>query len=267
VKTRAPHKIGCKCNVCKLKRGEPHKVDCNCIACRLIRGEGKNKGNPNYKHGRYIKKRCPVCNKLLTSTAKTCQRHKLISLTTRKKMSLSRKTRKISPETGKKISLKSKERWKDANYRIKMGLAISKGMNTPESKVRRSKVSKNLWKQEDYRKKVLIEIFKALNLRPNKPEQILLNLLQIILTNQYKYTGDGSFFIERYNPDFIDFKNKKIIECYGTYWHNRTDSIKRDKRRLKIYKKNNYKTLIIWDEELKDVDKLIAKLLKFRNLM
>ena len=52
---------------------------------------------------------------------------------------------------------------------------------------------------------------------------------------------------------------------YGNFWHNRPDAIKRDKRRLIAYKKYGYKTLIIWEHELKDLNKVKEKVLEFNK--
>ena len=60
--------------------------------------------------------------------------------------------------------------------------------------------------------------------------------------------------------------DKKIIELYGDYWHNTKDGIKRNKRRLRVYKKYGYKTLIIWEHELKDLSKLICKIEEFNHV-
>ena len=65
------------------------------------------------------------------------------------------------------------------------------------------------------------------------------------------------------NPDFVDIKNKIIIELYGTYWHKRPEVIKRDKRRIGTYKKHGFKTLIIWEHELKDLIKITEKIILF----
>lgn len=101
------------------------------------------------------------------------------------------------------------------------------------------------------------------NKKMNKPESILNQILHILFLNQYKFVGDGKVIIDRFNPDFIDEKNKKIIEMYGDYWHNLPQTKQRDKRRIKAYTKYNYKTLIIWEHELKDIDYLVGKLITF----
>ena len=71
----------------------------------------------------------------------------------------------------------------------------------------------------------------------------------IKLLKNFKYVGDGKIFLNRFCPDFINKKSKKIIELYGDYWHNKTDAILRDKRRIKTYKKHGYDTLVIWEHE------------------
>jgi len=99
--------------------------------------------------------------------------------------------------------------------------------------------------------------------KQNKTEIKLEKLLGQLFVNQYKYIGDSKFWIEHFNPDFIDIKNKKIIELFGDYWHNLLSYKKRDILRLKTYKKHGYKTLIVWEHELKDVNKLTNNLQEF----
>ena len=103
------------------------------------------------------------------------------------------------------------------------------------------------------------------NHRKTKPEIFLENLLNRILPNQYKYVGNGSKMIEQFNPDFIDIINKKIIEVFGDYWHNLAGTKKKDYYRFLVYKRNNYKTLVIWEHELKNIIQTINKIRKFHN--
>lgn len=108
-------------------------------------------------------------------------------------------------------------------------------------------------------------IFKKNKNLPNIPEQILQYIIDIFIGN-YVYVGDGRYWIECFNPDFIDIKNKKIIEVYGDYWHNLSSSKKRDKKRLKIYEEVGYKTLIVWEHELKKSFRvLVNKIRMFTN--
>lgn len=100
------------------------------------------------------------------------------------------------------------------------------------------------------------------NLKPNQPEKLVINLIQ---QNNYNfvYVGDGKFWVERFNPDFINIEKKLIIEIFGDYWHNLPGYKIRDKRRLKFYKKHGYKTLIIWEHELKSINTIKDKIQEF----
>jgi len=123
--------------------------------------------------------------------------------------------------------------------------------------------TKKRWQKKEYREKMIRATMKSLNLKPNKSEQRLNNLLNKLLPKKYRFVGDGQIILGGFNPDFINCNNqKKIIELYGDYWHNKSDIKKRDKRRLKTYKKYGYKTLIIWEHELKNPNKLREKILQ-----
>lgn len=125
--------------------------------------------------------------------------------------------------------------------------------------------SKKLWKNKEYKQKTLKALFKARALSPNGSERIVIKLLNKILPSTYKFVGDGKLIIERFIPDFVNKNNTKIIEFFGDYWHNREDWKERDKRRLVAYKKAGYKTLIIWQHELKDMKELKEKVLEFNK--
>jgi G:T-mismatch repair DNA endonuclease (very short patch repair protein) len=102
-------------------------------------------------------------------------------------------------------------------------------------------------------------------LSPEKtlPEIHLEKILNKLYNKQYRFVGNGKYWITNFNPDFVDIKNKRIIEMFGDYWHNREEIIKRDKIRIKTYQKYGYSTLIIWEHELKNQNNLILKLRRF----
>jgi len=100
----------------------------------------------------------------------------------------------------------------------------------------------------------------------NKPESHLKEILQKISKNKFEFVGNRKFFIKRFNPDFVDFNNKKIIEMYGDYWHNLPKVKKRDKIRYITYKNEGYNLLVIWEHELKNLEKLKNKIINFVNL-
>lgn len=108
---------------------------------------------------------------------------------------------------------------------------------------------------------------KALCRKPTKPEQILMD----IMTEHklpYKYVGDGSFIIEGLNPDFVNINGKKhIIEVFGRIWHEtllkESDWKRSELGRIMIFNSYGYKTLIIWDDELRDKGLVINRIKQF----
>jgi len=80
----------------------------------------------------------------------------------------------------------------------------------------------------------------------------------------YKYVGDGKFFIERYNPDFINTNHEKIaIEVYARYYklRNHESSIEEWKnKRQKVFNKYGWK--IIFFNEIEVNEKYILEKIK-----
>lgn len=63
-------------------------------------------------------------------------------------------------------------------------------------------------------------------------------------------------------PDFVNVNGqKKIIELFGDYWHEPEE----EQERIDLFAKYGYQTLVIWDYELKDVNKLKEKILEFHT--
>lgn len=60
--------------------------------------------------------------------------------------------------------------------------------------------------------------------------------------------------------DFYLTKQNLIIECYGSYWHSKSDYIKRDKRQQNWLKKNGYNILILCSEDVLKNDKEVEKI-------
>lgn len=170
-------------------------------------------------------------------------------------------------DCGKKIdfnALRCKRHAKIYQYLIKPETHPFLGKHHTKSSLKKiSKASKSIWKNLDYRDKAIKAQRKSMQIYPNKPEKIVKKLLAKI-SKDYKYTGNGSFVIDGFNPDFTNINSqKKLIEIYGTYWHKRPEVIKRDIRRIRSYKKHGYKTLIIWEHELKNIDKVIKRIERF----
>lgn len=105
------------------------------------------------------------------------------------------------------------------------------------------------------------------HIRPNKLEQKLINIIKKY-NLPYRYTGDGKFWVEDINPDFVECNGKKIaIEVFGDYWHSPllNSKIKWSRTfegRQKIYRKYGWSCIIIWEDELVQLpeEKIVMKL-------
>lgn len=155
-------------------------------------------------------------------------------------------------EVQNKKSKKLKEIWKNPNSKFR----------SQECKEKRTKKSIELWKNPEYIKKIM----EGSRVRPNKPETLLINLFKE-LNLKYEYTGDMSFIIDGKNPDFTNKEKKKVIDFFGSWYHSK--EIRKEARedhennRVNHFKKNGYECLIIWEEELKNLKKVIDKILLF----
>lgn len=130
-----------------------------------------------------------------------------------------------------------------------------------------------LWKDPKYRKKQLRAILKGCKISPNKPEKFLDGLFQQLFPNQIKYTGDGKdedSIVAGRCPDFIFVDGqKKIIEFFGEFWHGEkrtgVPNELHEQERKNRFTEEGYQTLIIWEHELEDVEKLMMKITKFNE--
>lgn len=165
-----------------------------------------------------------------------------------------------------KMSKINKRLWTDKDYRTKVIKSITGWNHSEKSKELMSNIGKLRWKNNKQYRDVIVNIL--LNARnrtiksPNKQELLLYKYLNVWLSKQYKFVGNGKFNINGKCPDFIDFKNKRIIELFGDYWHKdeTTNSIN---KRIRLFKKYGYDTLIVWGNELNDINNLKKKILKF----
>lgn len=129
-----------------------------------------------------------------------------------------------------------------------------------------SKKQKRIWKNPKYRDKTIKAIMKAANVKPNKPETFLIALFKKHGL-PYKYVGDGGLIIDGKCPDFVNVNGqKKIIEHFGKWWHKGKPNIRfhrTEQGTKEHYKKFGFKTLVVWENELKNPDVLLEKINAF----
>jgi len=159
-------------------------------------------------------------------------------------LALKGKPSKNKGKKNPKISEINKETWKN-----------------PETRQRRIEGIKKAWSNPDKKHQWVSAANKANSFHKiNKIETKLDGILNTLFPNEYKYTGDGSIIIEGKIPDFININGqKKIIELFGNYWHKQED----EQIRKEYFDKYGYKTLIIWEEEMTNLENVKNKLVEF----
>lgn len=135
--------------------------------------------------------------------------------------------------------------------------------HSENTRMKISKAIEEKWKNEEIAKKMIA----SLQFRPNGQELYLDYILQNNFPDEWKYVGDGEFIIGGLCPDFINVNGKKqIIELFGDYWHKGKKNLKEhqtENGRKEAYSKYNYSTLIVWECELQDEEKVIQKIKEF----
>jgi hypothetical protein len=163
--------------------------------------------------------------------------------------------------TKQKLSVYITEKYEnDPEYRARHKKASEALRGKPLSPAHRQKVSesiKTLWEDPHY----ISRQVKARQKRPTEPERKIIKLIE---DNElpYKYVGDGQVIIGKRCPDFINTNGKKeVIEVFGTYWHNILDM----GDRIENYRQYGFNCLIIWEDELNDSKRVLAKIKKFEG--
>lgn len=170
--------------------------------------------------------------------------------------------RKRSKETGKKISIAKKGkpgmRGKDNPMYGRTGEKHPMFGKKRTEKTRKQISEKAIrnWQDPEFQKKSAI----GRKTKPNKPEIFLMELLETLYPNDWKYVGDLQFFLGGKNPDFMNVNGeKKLIELYGDYWHRDDDP----QDRVDHFKQYGFNTLIIWESELENLSMTTYRIHRF----
>lgn len=96
----------------------------------------------------------------------------------------------------------------------------------------------------------------------NKQEERMGRLLESLFPCEWKFVGNGEVIIAGKCPDFININGqKKIIELYGDYWHKGDNP----QDRIGLFSPYGYDTLVIWEKELKDIERVKFRINKFHR--
>jgi len=131
---------------------------------------------------------------------------------------------------------------KRSQTRIRKGL--SKGKNNPMSN------------PETLRKWCLSN-----QISPNKPERELFAILEKCFPSKYALNVTAKTVVAGKIPDFIDVRGKRIVEMFGTYWHQPEE----EAERASLFAEHGFDTLIIWEPELKDPQHVMKRIQEFHG--
>jgi len=146
---------------------------------------------------------------------------------------------------------------KQAMSRAKLGNQNALGYkHTEETKQAQSETMKELFKDPEY----LRRWSEAQHKKPNRPELQLQSILDKHFPGEWKYTGDGTFWLEGKNPDFMNINGKKqVIEIFGVYWHD-DDEVE---TRIAHFKEYGFDCLIFWEFDVWDEEEVVDRVKSF----
>lgn len=163
----------------------------------------------------------------------------VVSVGTREKISMARRGIVLNEEGRKKLSAALKGRALSDKHRHRISIA-----------------QKRNWQDPSFCRKMGV----AWGTKPNKPEMLILQLLDRLYPGQWKYTGDFSMTINGKCPDFVNCNGqKKIIELFGDYWHEGENP----QERIDAFRPFGYETLVIWGSEMKNSDAVMNRIRAF----
>lgn len=220
-------------------------------------------------------------NKYALGHTVTIEARNLISIRTkggmvndevRNKLRWRRELTKVDPRVAKQsISLKNYWHKLSKEEKILLGTGRTKGLvpwNKKLTKEIDERVAKNAegislaWSNLSPKEKEIRirRVWLSACRKPNRVEIFLDNILQENFPNEWEYVGNGKLIINGLIPDFANINGKKqLIELFGDYWHK--DDNPED--RINKFAELGYTCLVIWESELKDIEKVINRTLIF----
>ena len=173
-----------------------------------------------------------------------------------------------NPEYKKKLSKINQEVHSKPEVRQRHTLANFRRWSNPEYKKRMSKKFAARWQNPDFRKRSSVKLLSAKRgTLPNNSEK----LINCLTPSNVLFTGDGAFWRslppqnKPSNPDFIIEpikKTRKVIFFHGIYWH-RNELHNRGQDLIDAWKQIGYDAMIIWEDELRNLETLTARISEF----
>lgn len=127
-----------------------------------------------------------------------------------------------------------------------------------------SQTKKKQCENPDYVKEIVSHLTRrARDVKPNKPERLMTELLDKHYPNEWKFVGNGELILGGRNPDFMNVNGRKcLIELFGHYWHQKETV----ESRIDFFKQFGFRTLVIWDDELRKPESVLVKVRDFLSV-
>lgn len=190
----------------------------------------------------------------------------------RERLILANTGRHHTEEAKKKISETHKGMKYSEETKNKIRISKIGKKSTDKTRELLSNISRNRWK---YNKEYVEKVLKSINTKPNKEEILLNDIIQSTIPGEYKINVRADVMILGGKiPDFVNVNGKKkVIELFGRYWHDNKNLVSSNKNykrqsyedRIGFFKNLGWDTLIIWNNELKDLELVKSKLLAFNS--
>jgi len=152
-----------------------------------------------------------------------------------------------------------------SEHRAKIGEIKRKAWQNPEwrAKVIRAQIEGRKQAQQrdpTWRSRQIRAQRRGYSMFPNKAEETLLALLSQGYPNGWSYVGDGSLIVGGCVPDFANVNgHKELIEMFGDHWHRGQNP----QDRIDLFRKFGFRTLVIWEHELKQPDRARKRIAEF----
>lgn len=172
----------------------------------------------------------------------------------------------IEAKKGYKHSKKTKRKLSEAHKRIEHPQLDRTGSITSEETKRKlRKIGIEKWyNDEEYRKKVITNAVKGLLKRPTSYEK---KIAELCIENSlpFIYTGNGTFLINFKNPDFVNFKDRVVIEVFYSWFKIRDyGSVENYKEFCrKKYNPKGWKVIFIDENEIDNKELCLNKIITF----
>jgi len=128
--------------------------------------------------------------------------------------------------------------------RFKTGVPLSEQIGEKAEMIRQRRVRKTMkkkWEDKDWAEKRVKQLLLAQSHKKSNLEISMSRILDKTFSEEWKYVGDFSCFIGGKCPDFINVNGqKKLIEVFGNFWHDKAD----EQKRIKHFAKYGFKTLV-----------------------